>query len=144
MGETLTSSITHQPVQQQPQHHGAPGQLPASSGYRVTAGILAIVLSFVLSFGALVSLSGEAPWAAMVLSLASLGNLVAGIVILILHRQRLGIGPNVVLGMAIFGIVAGLIGAVVPIAGPTLGMVIFALAIVILWATSASVAREKQ
>lgn len=142
----------HQPVQHQPAvHHVAPrewpqaaAQLPASSGYRVTAGILAIVLSFVLSFDALISLGTENLWAALAISLASLGNLASGIVILVLHRQRLGNGPNIVIGMALFGILAGLFGAVVPNAGPFVGMVVFAFAIVILWATSASVARDKK
>ena len=133
----------HQPVLQHPvPHHVAP--LAASSGYRVTAGILAIALSFALSFDALICISTGNPWAGLALALASLGNLASGIVILVLHRQRLGNGPNIVIGMALFGILAGLFGAVVPNAGPFVGMVVFAFAIVILWATSASVARDKK
>jgi hypothetical protein len=118
--------------------------VPASSGYRVTAGIVAIVFSFVLSAQFFVALAGGGAPIALLISLASLGNLVSGIVILVLHNQRLGNAPKVVLGMALFGIVATLLGAFVPVYGPMVAVVGFLLAIVILEATSRGMTREKQ
>lgn len=143
----MTESITPERTATQPQYSHPPRNVAvgqASSGYRVAAGIVAIVLSFVLSFDAAVSFSAGNVLPALVISLASLGNLASGIVILVLHSQRAGNGPNIVLGMAIFGILAGLIGAVTPVVGVMLGMLIFGSAVVILWAISASVARDKQ
>ena len=142
----MTESITPERTAPQPQNSQPPQNVavePASSGHRVAAGIVAIVLSFVLSFDAVLNLSAGNVVPALVISLASLGNLASGIVILVLHRQRSGNGPKIVLGMAIFGILAGLLGAVTPIVGAFMGMLAFAAAIVILWAISSSIAKDK-
>lgn len=124
-----------------PPHASSPAQ---SSTYRITAGIVAILLSCVLGIDALIQLAANSPIVALVLALASLGNLGAGIMILVLHTQRLGAGPTLNLVMAVVGIAAGLLGAGAPIYGPSLAVVAFALSILVVHFTSVGIVKDRQ
>lgn len=132
------------PANRQPAAAAQAGPLAQSSTHRITAGIVAILLSCVLGADALIQLAASSPLVALVLALASLGNLGAGIMILVLHTQRLGVAPTLSLVMAIVGIAAGLLGVGTPFYGPSLAVVAFVLSILVVHFTSAGILKDKQ
>jgi hypothetical protein len=137
---------------QAPQQQYAPGgkwtytatpNLPRSSGYRVAAGIIAIVLGFWLFIPAIAGFKGFV-FMGFLLLIAATGNLASGIVLLAKQRGRQQGAPVTVLSFAGFALLLALIGLAIPYFGATLFVFTFLLSVPLLIVLGLGLAREKR
>ncbi|WP_160664981.1 hypothetical protein [Pseudarthrobacter sp. ATCC 49987] len=133
-----------------PAQYGQPGQwapvgppLPKSSGYRVAAGIIAIVYGcwLFLQFGGGASM--DLGFLAFLSLVASGGNLTSGIVLLAKQRSRLRGAPVTALSFAGVGLLLGVIFSTVA-GGPGVFLFNFLLAVPILIILGIGFSRESR
>ena len=139
----------------QPPQHGAyyqqPGQWvpaaptgPKSSGSRVAAGIVQIVLAIWLFFPTMVGFSTGLPFMGVLYLIAFLGNLVAGILLLIKHRGRAPALPVTTLTFAGYAALLSFIAAMSSFYGVVMPLMTLPLAIPALIIMGIGLAKEKR
>lgn len=95
---------------------------PKSSGFRIAAGILGIVLGFLLLIASIVGFSHNGI-AGFLLLVAALGNITSGIVLLTMQRGTTRGAPITSISFAGFALLAALLG--IPFVGG--GAIVFAI-----------------
>ena len=95
------------PQQYAPQWSQPVAPKPKSSGFRVAAGIVGIVLGFVLLLACGVGFRANAV-AGLLLLIAALGNIASGIVLLAMQRGKTRGAPITAISFAGFALLAGL------------------------------------
>lgn len=95
------------PQQYAPQWSQPVAPKPKSSGFRVAAGIIGIVLGFVLLLACGVGFRANAV-AGLLLLIAALGNIASGIVLLAMQRGKTRGAPITAISFAGFALLAGL------------------------------------
>lgn len=133
------------PPQQYAPAPWAAGPKPKSSGYRVAAGIVGIVLGIWLLIPSISGFeeSGEGLMS-FVLLVAALGNVTAGIILLATQRSRYQGPPITSLSFAGLALLLGVIGLAVPYFGITLLFFTLLLAVPVLVVMGIGLSREKR
>jgi hypothetical protein len=123
---------------------GPPG--PKSSGYRVAAGIVGIVLGFWLLIPAIAGFqrTGGTVFMAFLVLVAALGNITAGIILLANQRGRRQGPPATSLSFAGLAILFAVLGLAFPYLGVPLFVSSLFLAAPILVVMGIGLAKEKQ
>ena len=136
------------PPQQYPPaaHWGPAGPLkPRSSGFRVAAGIVGIVLGTWLLIPSIAGFSeGSTGFMAFLILVAALGNITAGIVLLANQRGRSQGPPITSLSFAGFALLLGFIGLAVEYYGAALLVTTLLLAAPVLIVLGIGLSREKR
>lgn len=136
-----------------PQQYAPAGQWPQagpprpkSSGYRVAAGIVEIVLGVWLILPSIAGfgLGGGAAFMGFLALVAALGNIAAGIVLLAHQRNRTQGAPVTSLSFAGLALLLGLIGLSVPYIGGALFVFALVLATPVLIVMGLGLAKEKR
>lgn len=118
---------------------------PRSSGFRVAAGIVGIVLGTWLFIPSIAGFSeGSATFMAFLILVAALGNITAGIVLLANQRGRSQGSPITSLSFAGFALLLGFIGLVVDYYGAALLVTTLILAAPVLIVLGIGLSREKR
>lgn len=118
---------------------------PRSSGFRVAAGIVGIVLGTWLFIPSIAGFSeGSAAFMAFLILVAALGNITAGIVLLANQRGRSQGSPITSLSFAGFALLLGFIGLVVEYYGAALLVTTLLLASPVLIVMGIGLSREKR
>lgn len=125
--------------------HGSKPGRPKSSGFRVAAGIVGIICGvwFVVPSIAGFQDEGGTAFMALLILVAALGNVAAGIVLLANQRQRSQWAPVASLVFAGFAMLLGLTGMAVPYYGPALLVSAVALAAPVLIVMGIGLAKER-
>lgn len=117
-----------------------PAPQPKSSGFRVAAGIVGIVLGVVLLFGAMAGF-GSNSIAGLLLLVAAVGNVTTGIVLLASQRGRTRGAPITSISFAGFALLAALLA--VPFIGGAVLFFVVLLAAPVIILLGLGLAREK-
>lgn len=118
---------------------------PKSSGFRVAAGIVGIVLGTWLFIPSIAGFSeGSATFMAFLILVAALGNITAGIVLLANQRGRGQGSPITSLSFAGFALLLGFIGLAVDYYGAALLVTTLLLATPVLIVLGIGLSREKR
>lgn len=125
--------------QYSPQWHPAARE-PKSSGFRVAAGIVGIVLGAVLLFGSMAGFGSNAI-AGLLLLVAALGNVTTGTVLLASQRGRTPGAPITSISFAGFALLAALLA--VPFIGGAVLFFVVLLAAPVIILLGLGLAREK-
>ena len=136
---------------QQGSYYQQPGQwvpagpaLPRSSGQRVAAGIVEIVLGLWLFFPAILGFGVNLAVLGILFLIASLGNIVAGIVLLVRHRDRAPAAPVTSLTFAGLAVLLIFISLLIDFYGAGLAVLILPVAIPVLIIMGIGLAKEKR
>lgn len=136
---------------QQGAYYQQPGQWvpgaptgPKSSGSRVAAGIVEIALAIWLFFPATVGLSNGQSFLGFLFLVAFLGNMVAGILLLIKHRGRAQSLPITTLSFAGFAALLSLVAALSGFYGVVMPIMTLPLAVPVLIIMGIGLAKEKR
>lgn len=122
---------------------GYPGQ-PKASGFRITAGIIGIVLGIWILKPAIAGMGSGETFPAFLILLAALGNITAGILLLVKQRARSKWAPVTLLSTAGASLVLSLMGLAVDYYGPVLLVTVLPLTIPIGVLLGLGLAKEKR
>lgn len=119
---------------------------PGASGFRTAAGVVGIVCGvwFLVPSIAGSQNGGADTFMAFLILAAALGNVTAGIVLLVNRRQRGRRAPRTSLGFAGFTMALGLVGTALPYYGAALLVSAIALAAPVLIIMGIGLAKEKR
>jgi hypothetical protein len=122
---------------------GYPGQ-PKASGFRITAGIIGIVLGIWILKPAIAGMGSGETFPDFLILLAALGNITAGILLLVKQRARSKWAPITLLSTAGASLLLSLMGLAVDYYGPVLLVTVLPLTIPIGVLLGLGLAKEKR
>ena len=118
--------------------------MPKSSGYRVAAGIVEIVLGLWLFFPAVLGFRDSWEVLGFLFLVAALGNLIGGIVLLVKHRDRAPAVPVTSLTFAGLAALLVFVALIADFYGAGLATLTFPVVAPVLIVMSLGLAREKR